>query len=200
MPVVSAVHYVGGDAATGEVLRSSPREEDCCRAFYAFKQLQRSVLTDGRQSILLFHLFLHISAMACTAIGCAYAMNDFSNHQINVAASFAIAFEAVGIFLTLVVGAVVTQETYWIFTKGITYASFLLALFSSVTVFTLTFNSTATFSVAHIMLTIAIPLQILAFSFVLTLAIAFASRHSDPANPNYGKSAWVYRENFVAGV
>ena len=148
-------------------------------------RLPRSIASDGRRSVLLFHVAVHVMALTFNAITCAYAFDSFPQTTMRVLVILAVALHAVGIVALLALAASQRRQIAYTFGLSFVFFGLLAGLSASIVSIVFSFRSDDKMTVPLWAGYGTIALQLLGFSLLLSTSLGMAS-HGDDAMATVG--------------
>lgn len=103
--------------------------------------LPRSIASDGRRTVLIFHVLVHVLALAANIVSCVYMYEDFVQTQMQTGAIAAAAMHGVGVFCLLALAASEVKQIAFVVSLAFIYSFLLSGLLATAMMAIFTFRS-----------------------------------------------------------
>jgi putative effector of murein hydrolase LrgA (UPF0299 family) len=125
-------------AANTGILYSA--DEGFGSTFQGDSMLPRSIASDGRRSVLIFHVLVHVLALAANIVSCVYMWGDFVQTQMQVGATVAAVMHGLGILCLLSLAASEVKQIAFVVSLSFIYTFLFCGLVSTAMMASFTFR------------------------------------------------------------
>ena len=144
-------------------------------AFGGPNPLPRSIVSDGRRTVLALHVLVHLAALSFNITTCLFAYDTFEQSQIRVGVITAAAVHGVAILCLLALAASEIKQVAFVLSMTFILWAFFTALMASVTMLIFTYRTDDILTTEHWTGATSVILQTLGISFFLANALNMAA-------------------------
>jgi hypothetical protein len=148
--------------------------------FEGSSSLPRSIASDGRRSVLILHVLVHVLALTSNIVSCVYMWDDFTQVQMQTGATVAAVMHGIGILSLLSLAASEVKQIAFVVSLSVIYTFLWCGLVATATMASFTFRSDDVLTEPHWLYYITIFLQILGISLLTACSLNMAA-HGDLA-------------------
>lgn len=142
--------------------------------------LPRSIASDGRRGVLIFHVLTHVLALAANIVSCVFMWDDFVQTQMQTGATVAAAMHGIGILFLLSLAASEVKQVAFVVSLAFIYTFLGCGLVATAMMAIFTFRSDDKLTEPHWLYYATIFLQTLGLSFLTACSLNMAA-HGDVA-------------------
>jgi len=142
--------------------------------------LPRSIASDGRRSVLVFHVLVHVLALAANIVSCVYMWDDFVQTQMQTGVTVAAAMHGIGIVCLLALAASEVKQLAFVVSLAFIYTFLGCGLVASAMMAVFTFRSDDKLTEPHWLYYTSLFLQALGLSLLTACSLNMAA-HGDVA-------------------
>ena len=143
--------------------------------FQGDSMLPRSIASDGRRSVLILHVLVHVLALAANIVSCVYMWDDFTQTQMQVGATVAAAMHGVGIIFLLSLAASEVKQIAFVVSLSFIYTFLGCGLVATAAMATFTFRSDDKLTEPHWLYYCTLFLQVLGLSMLTACSLNMAA-------------------------
>lgn len=138
--------------------------------------LPRSIASDGRRSVLMLHVLVHVLALAANIVSCIFMWEDFAQTQMQVGATVAVAMHGIGILCLLALAASEVKQLAFVVSLSFIYAFLGCGLVATAIMGVFTFRSDDKLTEPHWMYYTTCFFQVLGLSMLTACALNMAAK------------------------
>lgn len=138
--------------------------------------LPRSIASDGRRTVLIFHVLVHVLALAANIVSCVYMYEDFVQTQMQTGAIAAAAMHGVGVFCLLALAASEVKQIAFVVSLAFIYSFLLSGLLATAMMAIFTFRSDDKLTEPHWLYYITIYLQTLGLALLTACCLNMSAK------------------------
>lgn len=148
--------------------------------FQGDSMLPRSIASDGRRSVLIFHVLTHVLALAANIVSCVYMWDDFVQTQMQTGATVAAAMHGIGILCLLSLAASEVKQIAFVVSLSFIYTFLGCGFVATAMMAIFTFRSDDKLTEPHWLYYATLFFQALGLSFLTACSLNMAA-HGDLA-------------------
>jgi len=137
--------------------------------------LPRSIASDGRRSVLIFHVLVHVLALVSNIVSCVFMWDDFVEVQMQVGATIAAAMHGIGILCLLSLAASEVKQIAFVISLAFIYTFLWFGLVTTAIMATFTFRSDDLLTEPHWLYYCTLFLQVLGLSLLTACSLNMAA-------------------------
>lgn len=137
--------------------------------------LPRSIASDGRRSVLIFHVLTHVLALAANIVSCVYMWDDFVQTQMQTGATVAAAMHGIGILCLLSLAASEVKQIAFVVSLSFIYTFLGCGFVATAMMAIFTFRSDDKLTEPHWLYYATLFFQALGLSFLTACSLNMAS-------------------------
>ena len=137
--------------------------------------LPRSIASDGRRSVLIFHVLVHVLALVANIVSCVFMWDDFVEVQMQVGATIAAAMHGIGILCLLSLAASEVKQIAFVISLAFIYTFLWFGLVTTAIMATFTFRSDDLLTEPHWLYYCTLFLQVLGLSLLTACSLNMAA-------------------------
>ena len=143
--------------------------------FQGDSMLPRSIASDGRRSVLIFHVLVHVLALVSNIVSCVFMWDDFVEVQMQVGATIAAAMHGIGILCLLSLAASEVKQIAFVISLAFIYTFLWFGLVTTAIMATFTFRSDDLLTEPHWLYYCTLFLQVLGLSLLTACSLNMAA-------------------------
>lgn len=144
--------------------------------FQGDSMLPRSIASDGRRSVLIFHVLVHVLALAANIVSCVYMWDDFVQTQMQTGATVAAAMHGIGILCLLSLAASEVKQVAFVVSLAFIYTFLGCGLVATAMMAIFTFRSDDKLTEPHWLYYATLFLQVLGLSLLTACSLNMAAK------------------------
>ena len=109
--------------------------------FQGDSNLPRSIASDGRRSVLILHVLVHVLALTANIVSCIYMWDDFTQTQMQTGATVAAVMHGLGILCLLALAASEVKQIAFVISLSFIYTFLGCGLVATAMMANFTFRS-----------------------------------------------------------
>ena len=137
--------------------------------------LPRSIASDGRRSVLILHVLVHVLALVANITSCIFMWDSFTQTQMQVGATVAAGMHGVGILLLLSLAASEVKQVAFVISLAVIYTFLGCGLVATAAMGTFTFRSDDKLTESHWLYYTTIFLQVFGLSLLTACGLNMAA-------------------------
>ena len=143
--------------------------------FQGDSMLPRSIASDGRRSVLVFHVLVHVLALAANIVSCVFMWNDFVQTQMQTGVTVAAAMHGLGILSLLALAASEVKQIAFVVSLAFIYTFLGCGMVATAMMAVFTFRSDDHLTSPHWLYYCALFLQALGLSLLTACSLNMAA-------------------------